>query len=1154
MLIGNLCQRWLFYVICSVALMSGLPALAQQYYVSPNGNDSWPGTADQPWLTINKVDSFTFSAGNTVAFQGGATFTGCLTFNSTNVMNSSSSNPFTVTSYGGGLATIQSTCTGDYSAAITADNVNGFYLNGLKIVNGAATAAGVLLENQSASSATQTVVVEKSEISGFGTPTGSSTIFGGEIFVLGYAVNGNNGPLNDVQILNNTLHGATVTSTDSAGIGGWGYGENISNVLVQGNTIYNIGMPASDTGSGILAGGWNGATIQYNLIHDIGANTTSCGGPSGIESYTSNNVTVRFNEVYNIQPVPKFTGGCDWDGIDLDGGTTNSVVEYNYTHHNAGAGLLAYDSTPSGYSWGPNTFRYNISENDDWDENAGALFGVAPGVPSHALAIYGNTFFDNTTTEASMTQASACFQFPYQGGAWASGSFIQDNICHMNNLDEYGRNGGFYYAPVLQSVPLANNLYWTDHGGPSWRWGDNYYTSIDQWQAAGVETNAMYANPLFTNPGGGGTCDWTPSQGNGPQACPSGYQLQANSPAIGAGVAVPNNGDRDYFNNSLTDPPSVGAYSTGSAIGTGNGNSAPPPAPVVSATPTSVSSISVTWAPSAGAWSYSVYRSGTSGFTPSAANLLAEGVEGSPFPDSGLTHSTTYYYVVVAANGAGSSGASNQASATTPGATMFYVSPSGNDSNNGTSASTPWQTINKVNSFPFPEGAVVAFKGGSTFTGCLVANSTNVPQSSAPNPFTFTSYGKGMAAIHSNCSGSLSAAIMGDNVNGFTVDSLKLVSGGQTTAGVLLQNQGASWPTQTMVIKNSDISGFGTPQGSGGEIMLIGYAANGNNGPLNDVEILNNVLHGATVTSSDAAGIGGYGYGENIANVQVKGNKIFNIGMPAYDTAAGILVNGWNGAVIEGNLVHDIGANTTSCGGPSGIESYTSNNVTIRLNEVYNVQPYPAETAGCDWDGIDLDGGTTNSTVEYNYTHHNGGAGLYGYTSVPSGTTWGNNIYRYNLSYDDDLMRGIGGVFGISNGPAPQPVYVYDNVLYDDVPQSSNTSDPSACFTFGMWNPGSFANGSSIHDNICYMNDPNAYKNVEFVHGIGYPIDGGLAFSKNVYYTSFNPMWIWNGAAYTSLSSWESSGGVDSGSISPSNDKGIRNRILNPLLGRAGKK
>jgi fibronectin type 3 domain-containing protein len=63
--------------------------------------------------------------------------------------------------------------------------------------------------------------------------------------------------------------------------------------------------------------------------------------------------------------------------------------------------------------------------------------------------------------------------------------------------------------------------------------------------------------------------------------------------------------------------------------------------------------------------SYNVYRSTTSGFTPSSNNLAASGVTSTKYSDSGLAASTTYYYVVEAVDAAGASGPSGQASGTT---------------------------------------------------------------------------------------------------------------------------------------------------------------------------------------------------------------------------------------------------------------------------------------------------------------------------------------------------------------------------------------------------------------------------------------------------------------------------------------------------------
>ncbi|MFJ4408051.1 right-handed parallel beta-helix repeat-containing protein [Streptomyces sp. NPDC088910] len=534
-------------------------AATATYYVSPSGSDSNTGLSPaQAWKTVAKVNGSTFPQGSSVSFEGGQAFTGCLVFNSVNVPSSSASTPFVVNSYGTGQATLTSNCTGDYSAAVTADNVSGFQLTGLKVVNGSTTAAGVLLENQNGTAATQGLAVSGSDISGFSTPAGSSSSFGGEIMILGYAVNGHSGPLNDVQIRHNKLHGASVTSPDGPGIYGWGSGENITDVTVEGNTVYNLGMPAKDTGAGITGNGWDGAVIQHNVIHDVGANVTSCGGASGIETYTSNNVTIRYNEVYNVQPYPAFTAGCDWDGIDLDGGTTNSVVEYNYTHHNAGSGLLAYTSTVDSKVWGPNTYRYNISENDDWAKIQGGLMTVVPNAPKNALSVYGNTFFTNVAQSTKST-ASACFNFGYSAGTWAGGSLIADNICDMGNRDQYGHPGQFYYNAYGQTgMTLSHNLYYAA-SSPAWRWGGTTYSTFAAWQAAGVETGPVFGDPLFTSPGTGGTCAWTPSSGAGPQPCPQAYTLASGSPAAGSGVAVSGNGGVDYYQNAIPGAPNIGA-------------------------------------------------------------------------------------------------------------------------------------------------------------------------------------------------------------------------------------------------------------------------------------------------------------------------------------------------------------------------------------------------------------------------------------------------------------------------------------------------------------------------------------------------------------------------------------------------------------------
>jgi len=107
-----------------------------------------------------------------------------------------------------------------------------------------------------------------------------------------------------------------------------------------------------------------------------------------------------------------------------------------------------------------------------------------------------------------------------------------------------------------------------------------------------------------------------------------------------------------------------GGYGGGGTGGGGRGT--PPTAPKdLSATAMSSSQINLYWTPTAGATNFNVFRSTTSGFTPSTSNQIGTGVNSIPYSDSGLSPATQYYYIVKGVNSSGSSGPSNQATAST---------------------------------------------------------------------------------------------------------------------------------------------------------------------------------------------------------------------------------------------------------------------------------------------------------------------------------------------------------------------------------------------------------------------------------------------------------------------------------------------------------
>ncbi|HTD25182.1 MAG TPA: thaumatin family protein [Terriglobales bacterium] len=141
-----------------------------------------------------------------------------------------------------------------------------------------------------------------------------------------------------------------------------------------------------------------------------------------------------------------------------------------------------------------------------------------------------------------------------------------------------------------------------------------------------------------------------------------------------------------------------------------------PPQPPSNLTASTVSSsaINLGWTPSpTSGVTYSVFRSTTSGFTPSSSNQIASGVTSTSFADSGLTCGTMYFYQVEAANAGGTSTPTNQASA----ATQTCVGPN--------------LAINSGGPAVAPFAADVDFVGGGTINH---ANTIDLSGVTSPAP------------------------------------------------------------------------------------------------------------------------------------------------------------------------------------------------------------------------------------------------------------------------------------------------------------------------------------------------------------------------------------------------------------------------------------
>src|SRR6266436_280556 len=91
------------------------------------------------------------------------------------------------------------------------------------------------------------------------------------------------------------------------------------------------------------------------------------------------------------------------------------------------------------------------------------------------------------------------------------------------------------------------------------------------------------------------------------------------------------------------------------------------------------------------------------------------------------------FFCLALAGCTGLSASSSQYSTSSTTPTVYYVSPNGNDANNGTSRSTAWKTVAKVNASSFKAGESILFEGGETFAGTL-SFSTSSWQAASANP------------------------------------------------------------------------------------------------------------------------------------------------------------------------------------------------------------------------------------------------------------------------------------------------------------------------------------------------------------------------------------------------------------------------------------
>jgi hypothetical protein len=492
--------------IVTFSLFFGTSAFARNYYVSTAGDDTNPGTETEPWKSIEKVNATDFEPGDKILFEGGKTFSGTITLdeNDSGIKDSK----LIVTSYGQGRATIDGGSSGGLVASssyLVVKNLN-FVGAGRKT---GSEETGVLIRD------CEDVEIDNIDVSGFRT---GGAIFSGV----------HNGRMTNVYAHEN---GAT-------GIGAGASEKRWSENLYIGYCVAenNPGDPCNLTnhsGNGIVIGSVSNAVIEYCEAFNNGWDMPRRGnGPVGIWAWNGNNIIIQFCIAHDNK-----SPGHDGGGFDLDGGLTNSILQYNLSYNNEGPGYFLCQY-PTASVFKNNIVRYNISQNDGTKNNRKSGIDVYAGdVGMSDCEIYNNTIYNN------------------KGAAIAFGGLDVPGIIIRNNI--------FIFAGELISGDskrgrFENNVYWRVDDRDLIFDG---HTSIDEWaKATGKEKIGDTVVGKYIDPGvvKAGMAELTDPK---KLADLKAYRLKADSPCIGAGLPIKDNGGRDFWGNEVPESckPAIGA-------------------------------------------------------------------------------------------------------------------------------------------------------------------------------------------------------------------------------------------------------------------------------------------------------------------------------------------------------------------------------------------------------------------------------------------------------------------------------------------------------------------------------------------------------------------------------------------------------------------
>lgn len=497
----------------TLATLSALPAhaLNTAYYVdSAAGDDDNPGTSQTaPWQTLTKVNGIVFEPGDSILFKRGCSWTGTLypkvgsngtaTARITWGAYGPETDPDPKINAGSEKYAIQLwgrayTTIQDFEVTNDGDGVTEGTRIGIYVGIGAqGTASGIKILNNNIH-----------HVRGFSSNEWKTHTAG---IYIEYLLNdvGTRYKFDDLLIEGNYVHDMTAGGLYMKSPTWMSQGDKTwwsTNVVIKNNVFDKLGV------DGVVLNGCDAPRVENNVCLDAGYNGAENVWIAGLWTcFHTRNTLFQNNEVARTRN--QFTNGANGDSqaFDVDYGTEGThTFQYNYTHDNEGGILIVMpkETKPNAVDYVKTTiYRYNLSVNDGRSTNSSSQFPVWPVKDVSDVQIYNNVFY-STRPEGFRTSSN-------------SATYYKNNI---------------FYAPL--------GIY----GSKSWYSNNCFYnhTAIvgDPFK---IEADPMFAGPLS----GAGDDGYLPANYDR-------FKLLAGSPCIDRGIAVANNGGRDFWGSFPSNP------------------------------------------------------------------------------------------------------------------------------------------------------------------------------------------------------------------------------------------------------------------------------------------------------------------------------------------------------------------------------------------------------------------------------------------------------------------------------------------------------------------------------------------------------------------------------------------------------------------------